>query len=415
MSSSPRLSFRCATARCSASSSSAIRASQSYGAARFPMCARRTAKERFRRYGTKPARRGWLAFDRAGRQLGEPVRIPPPEARYIADRMELSTENGRLVAGFAGGEKHPIAFAPAEQQSLSGDPSGGTSLVTWLERGVFVRDLLKEGEPLQIVDAAVGPPAISGDATSALVACRSNHNGIIGVLLRDGQPPKQIRLSGRNSAYDAPAVVATGGMYLVFFFEDGLRMSRITKEGVLLDDDGGTKIASSGTNVIAVRGGDVSMVVWETNKQIHAQRFDANGTPIGSDLFLSEGFGTFENHGEAMRPSVTWDGSDFVVIWSGGNGVKVSPLTGKRTAFSLPGSTHPSIAHSAYAAVTIRDFFPNVEVVVFNRDNGTLLNLQRTPGLPPRIMPLPDGRIALYYTELRAEEGFVPRVFARII
>src|SRR4051794_669760 len=85
-----------------------------------------------------------LTFDRAGRQLGEPVRIPPPETRFIADRMELSAENGRLVAGLVGGEKHPIALAPAEQQSLSGDPSGGTSLVTWLERGVFVRDLLKD-------------------------------------------------------------------------------------------------------------------------------------------------------------------------------------------------------------------------------------------------------------------------------
>src|SRR3954447_6935502 len=250
MSSSPRLSFRCATARCSASSSLAIRASQSYGAARFPMCARRTATERFRRHGAKPARHG------CSRSIA-------PDASS-ANRSAFRRRK-RISS--------PIAFAPAEQQSLSGDPSGGTSLVTWLERGVFVRDLLKEGEPLQIVDAAFGPPAISGDATSALVACRSNSNGIIGVLLRDGQPPKQIRLSGRNSGYDAPAVVATGEMYLVFFFEDGLRMSRITKEGVLLDDDGGTKIASSGTSVIAVRGGDVSMVVWETNKQIHSQRF----------------------------------------------------------------------------------------------------------------------------------------------
>ena len=88
-----------------------------------------------------------------------------------------------------------------------------------------------------------------------------------------------------------------------------------------------------------------------------------------------DGYGSFSIASDCLDGNIpiaaTWDGNAFRVVW-------------------------------IYGAARITS-------------SGEVTDLPRTAGLLPRIVPMPRGAIALLYTDARANEGFIPRVFARFV
>jgi hypothetical protein len=119
-----------------------------------------------------------------------------------------------------------------------------------------------------------------------------------------------------------------------------------------------------------------------------------------------------ESRGDAEQPSLTWDGSRFVMVWPGAQGVKVSP-SGEITPFTFPPTSYPSVARSAFMQIILADDTPP-HVVITNGSDISTLDL-RLLFDPPQLVPLPDGRLALLYTDALESDAFVPRVFARIV
>lgn len=280
---------------------------------------------------------------------------------------------GRLVTGFVpGGETRVMARTPWPQQSLVGDPSGGSSFVAWSEQGrIFARDLLNGGDAGQLSsDFASSPAALAGGDRSTLVAFKSD--GVMkAVMLRDDLAPVKLTFGSSGTARDPAAVLESNGIYSVFW-SDGARlsMSRITNDGLLLDPQPPVIAAANGkpiVSVTAVRGDDRSLLVWQQQNPcvVFTMRLDRNGNALEKPAFLTSCL-------DGNIPiAATWDGNAFRVVW-------------------------------IYGAARITP-------------SGEITDLPPTAGLLPRLVPMPRGAIALLYTDARANEGFIPRVFARFV
>jgi hypothetical protein len=117
---------------------------------------------------------------------------------------------------------------------------------------------------------------------------------------------------GEHSA--APAVGFDGTDFLVLWTgADGLRGTRVTSQGIVLDplgfyigNGGEPAVSSDGTN---------SLVVWSEARGVFGARVAPDGTVLDTSGFAIS-FST--NSGS---PAVDFDGTNFMAVWTGGDGV----------------------------------------------------------------------------------------------
>ena len=84
---------------------------------------------------------------------------------------------------------------------------------------------------------------------------------------------------------------------------------------------GGGDINGGGGGQVVAYGGGVFLVAWtDDRQQVRVSRVDRNGSPI-------DRYGTRLSEGGSRRPSVAFDGTNFLVVW-GGNG----PVQGRRVS-----------------------------------------------------------------------------------
>jgi hypothetical protein len=133
----------------------------------------------------------------------------------------------------------------------------------------------------------------------------------------------------------------------------------------------------------------------------------------------------------ATRPAVTWNGREFVVVWSAVcsfefrgserqpctdhalDGVRVTD-SGELVAFDFDGGSNPTAAGSLLA--TMADAVSGRKTVIVHDGQDTqTFDIARVRDNAPRLVPMPNGAIAILYTDMREEEGFMPRAFLRWI
>jgi len=320
---------------------------------------------------------------------------------------------GRIVTGSVpGGETHVVARTPWPQDSLIGDPSGRSPFVAWSERGrIFARDLLDGGaaQPLSS-NVATSAAALAGGNRSTLFAFKSA--GVIeAVLLRDDVAPAKLTFGSSGTAKDPAAVLENNGIYSVFWSDRSrLSTSRITNDGVLLDPQPAVIAEANGnpiTSVTAVHGDEQSLLVWQQQSPcvISGMRLDRYGNALEKPVFLTNCLDG------KIAPAATWDGAAFRVVWIYG-AARITP-SGEVTELPLLVGANASLAGSA-TLFTSSDY-RGVHTVITNAGEESKLDLPATSGLLPRLVPMPRGAIALLYTDARASEGYIPRVFARFV
>ncbi|MFO0598088.1 MAG: hypothetical protein U0228_22490 [Myxococcaceae bacterium] len=191
----------------------------------------------------------------------------------------------RFVARGAAAGTAPVAtgFVHASAPRLAGLQGGG-GLVTWL----------------------------GDDGTNS---------GVFGrVIALDGglQPASLLRPDTQPSG--SPGVGASGTQYLVAWYgANQLRASRVSSDGAWLDGAGlSLDTQSNVLNVEVASNGADFLVVWSWGDKggVRARRVSAAGTLLdAAPLALEAGAYTFVSSTVPMHPSVSFDGSDYVVTW----------------------------------------------------------------------------------------------------
>jgi hypothetical protein len=109
---------------------------------------------------------------------------------------------------------------------------------------------------------------------------------------------------------------------------NNLRFNRITPDGVVLDGPTGrslgTLTASAPVRVAA--GGGVSLLVWSIGG-VRARLIDATGTPVSAAISLT-------TTTSDSAPSVTFDGTQFVVAWRRGSTALAGPVVMARVGIT---------------------------------------------------------------------------------
>jgi hypothetical protein len=372
-------------------------------------------------------------------------------AEYGTQTMLCGSEQGHMTAGPVGMNRQDVApRRVSEQDSPVGDPSGGSSLVAWCEDDqIFVRDLFKDDDPIRVTSGAAHiAPTLAGGHGSSLMACRTYAGGVTAILLPDGGASVTIDLPTRSTyPFDAPpAVLSNGDVYFVFWCDwHQLKMARITNGGVLLDKEP-VAIVDYGIGnllraVAAVRGRDRSLLVWERRDyssecdfpftlalspcRVYGMHLDSLANALEQPTLFNRS-SAFPG---ATRPAVTWNGREFVVVWSAAcaftpTGYERQPCTshdldgvhvidsGELVAFDFDGGSHPTAAGPVLA--TMAEAIPGRKTVIVHDGHDTqTFDIALVRDNAPRLVPMPEGAIAILYTDVREEEGFMPRAFLR--
>jgi len=374
-------------------------------------------------------------------------------AEYGAQTMLCGSAQGRMTAGPLGMNRYDVApRRVSKQDSPVGDPSGASSLVAWCEDDqIFVRDLFSDNDPIRVTSGTAHiAPALAGGHGSSLIACRTYAGGVTAILLPDGGASVAMDLATRSTyPFDAPpAVLSNGDVYFIFWCDWAqLKMVRITNGGVLLDKEPVTIVDYGISNLLravaAVRGRDRSLLVWERRDyssecdfpfklalspcRVYGMHLDSLANALEPPALLNRS-SLFPG---ATRPAVTWNGREFVVVWSAAcaytstgyerqpctnhdlDGVRVTD-SGELVAFDFDGGSNPTAAGPVLATMADAASGRKTAIVHDGRDTRTF-EVAWVRDNAPRLVPMPGGAIAILYTDVREEEGFMPRAFLRWI
>lgn len=208
-------------------------------------------------------------------------------------------------------------------------------------------------------------PAVASSGADFMVAWEADINGEPDIyaarVTAAGTiaPPGAFYLASIPSAEEQPAVASDGSSYFVIWkdYREGLgsldlRGARVSAEGAVLDPEGilvvGGRLSSRSSAAVAF-GGGVYLVVYASplysnESQVMGVRFGRDGSQLDSQPFKI-GSGT---DADSVRPSLTWNGTDFFVVWNGSpsghgiSGARVSPLGEVRDSAPLRISHSPT-------------------------------------------------------------------------
>ncbi len=265
-----------------------------------------------------------------------------------------------------------VASSTAYLEGAPAVASNGTDyLVTWGEQTIYGNRVTAAGEVLDGEGFAIVTgtwllyPRIASNGTDYLVtwlAVEGDHepNKIYGgrvtaagaVLDTSG-----VALTTADSSQGVPRVASNGEEYMVVWPDSrgGIYGGRVTADGALLDGDGFLVAAGQGDPAVASDGTGY-FVAW-TDGDVHGAYLTATGARDGEVLSLGE------TDGNQLDAEVTWNGSDYLVVWDdkretsltiGGALVAAGTST---TLFATPGTPNgvrrPRVASAGGDAVVV--------------------------------------------------------------
>jgi hypothetical protein len=251
-----------------------------------------------------------------------------------------------------------VIGSPFENQFNPAVASDGSGyMVAWDDRrstadtDIYAARVASDGTILDDVGIAVSTaaddqeePAIAFDGTNYLVVWADNRNGssdIYGTrVAADGQvlDPDGILISAALSAQWEVAVAFGDTAYLVTWtdYRDGnhnIYASRVAVDGAVLDTAGIMVSGAPGEQSHAAVSSDGSgwLVVWHDSRTGQA---DIYGSRVASDgaVLDSAGIIVSESATDELNPDITFNGTDYLVVWDDEQGATSRDIYAARVA-----------------------------------------------------------------------------------
>ncbi len=248
-------------------------------------------------------RTGWaVPLDKAGREAGEAQ--PIAEGRRVLD----AASNGRVIYVLSA-EPAPVGERLIASASLVTSPASTT-----------IKEPLARGPATQL------HPAVAANASQALIVWQERSAGEIalrGRFIIGGQPfGDPIEIHSGPRAISPPLVAAAEGAFLVVWIDaDGIQAKRIATSGIVLD---ASPIAIANPffgqvpiyiSSVASNGRDFALV-WQGPGGLRGRVVSQHGaTGPEHQLTTVPAYRPEEFHNQIL-PSLTWDGSRYVLVWS---------------------------------------------------------------------------------------------------
>lgn len=317
-------------------------------------------------------RTGWaIPLDETGRERGTEQAQPISEGRRTLD----AASNGTI-----------IYVLSAEPAPLGERLIGSASLVT-SPGSITVKESLTRGPATQDL------PTVAANASQALTVWQersAEQIALRGRFIIGGHPfgdPIEIHSSARGTS--APLVAAADGAFLVVWMEaDGLRAKRVATSGMVLDASP-IPIANPFYSQVPIHIASVASngrdfaIVWQDTGGFRGRILSQHGAVGPAQQLTTVPAYSPEESQRQILPSLTWDGSRYVLVWSRyvvREGYMTSYLTrSELRARFFDAELVPQGEDTVIAPDTIR------AVVAQGRDS-TLLVAQRPQGMFAIIM-----------------------------